>query len=316
MGGADERVLLVLDGVHAWISPRSEVLRLLPHRERRMVGAWCFVDLFGPRPVADGEAMHVPPHPHTGLQTVSWLASGRVRHRDALGSVADVVPGRVAVMTAGDGIAHAEDVVVESADSEESVLHGAQLWVALPESERRTPRTFTLHEPAPQAVVEGVRVSVFAGDLAGVRGPQWGFTPLMGVELVPASAGGGGEAVASLRLDAAYEHLLAPMAGEVTVDGVTVGVGQGLFWGTDRASVQVTLSPDARVLLLGGAPFDEEIVMWWNFVARTHDEVVAARDQWNAGGDPRFGEVDYPGGERLAAPPMPSVRLRPRGRRR
>ncbi len=355
------RELLVLEGVHARISPRSEVLRLLPHRVRRMVGAWCFVDLYGPRPVEDGDSMHVAPHPHTGLQTVSWLASGRVRHRDALGSVADIVPGRAAVMTAGHGIAHSEDVVVPEvagvdgvdgvdgvggpagvedaagvdgvegvARAGESVLHGAQLWVALPEGERARARSFVLHGPAPTVVVGGLRVSVFTGDLAGVSGPERGFTPLVGAELVPGGSGGHGDpasevaggqgdqarkARGTLGLDAAYEHLLAPMAGSVTVEGVTVGAGQGLFLGTDRESFSVTLSPDARVLLLGGAPFEEEIVMWWNFVARSHDEVVAAREAWNAGGDPRFGEVDYPGGERLTAPPLPSVRLRPRGRR-
>ena len=112
----------VYDAVHARISPRSwgnhplagEVLRLLPTRDRRMVGAWCFADIYGPRPVGPqdaGEAMHVAPHPHTGLQTVSWLVSGEVTHRDSLGTTATVVPGRAAVMTAGAGIAHAEDVV-------------------------------------------------------------------------------------------------------------------------------------------------------------------------------------------------------------
>lgn len=324
------RELLVLDAVHARISPRSEVLRVLPHRDRRMVGAWCFVDLYGPRPVTDGDAMHVAPHPHTGLQTVSWLVSGRVRHRDSLGSVADVVPGRVAVMTAGAGIAHSEDVVVpagsegeavDRGDEGAAVLHGAQLWVALPDEQRWGAKAFTLHEPAPSTVVDGVGVAVFSGALAGLVGPEQAFTPLLGAELTPAADGDGrggarGDGRARLTLEASYEHLLAPLSGEVTVEGVTVGTGQGLFLGTHRASLEVALSPDARVLLLGGTPFEEEIVMWWNFVGRTHEEVVEARERWNAGGDPRFGEVDYPDGERLAAPPLPSVRLRARGRRR
>jgi len=228
-------------------------------------------------------------------------------------------------MTAGHGIAHSEDVVVRAGAGVgvdvgregEGVLHGAQLWVALPDAERGRARAFTLHEPAPQVVAGGLRVSVFTGDLAGVSGPERGFTPLVGAELVPTVAtGDAGERTGDLALDASYEHLLAPMAGEVSVDGTTVGAGQGLFLGTNRDTVSLTLSSDARVLLLGGAPFEEEIVMWWNFVARTHDEVVEAREQWNAGGDPRFGEVEYPGGERLTAPPLPSVRLRSRGRRR
>lgn len=329
------RELRVLDAVHARISPRSEVLRLLPHRERRMVGAWCFVDLYGPREVRDGDAMHVAPHPHTGLQTVSWLVTGRVRHRDSLGTAADVVPGRVAVMTAGAGIAHSEDVVLpgggdrfERAESSSvtsvvggGLLHGAQLWVALPEAERHGPPRFVLHEPAPWVEVGRVRAQVFSGRLAGADGPEQALTPLVGAELTPGDLTG---APASLPLEPAYEHLLAPLSGAVTVDGVVASAGQGLFLGTDRAEVAVELSPDARVLLLGGAPFEEEIVMWWNFVARTHDEIEQARAQWNRTqrnraqgkgvGGPRFGEVDYPSGEWLAAPPMPNVRLRPRGR--
>ncbi len=156
-----------------------------------------------------------------------------------------------------------------------------------------------------------MRVAVFSGALAGLTGPEQGRTPLVGAEL---TADGDGRAV--LDLEPSYEHLLAPLAGSVTVEGVEVGTGQGLFLGTHRPTLDVTLSPDARVLLLGGTPFEEEIVMWWNFVGRSHEEIVEARERWNAGGDPRFGEVDYPGGERLAAPPLPSVRLRARGRRR
>ena len=153
---AHGRETTVYDAIHAKISPRSEVLRLLPHRERRMVGAWCFVDLYGPRPVtADGEAMHVPPHPHTGLQTVSWLVAGEVTHRDSLGTTSHVVPGRVAVMTAGEGIAHSEDVVPPAADVEGRCTARSCGWLC------RTPsgigaRDFVLHEPAPFVEVDGV----------------------------------------------------------------------------------------------------------------------------------------------------------------
>jgi len=297
----------VFDAIHAQISPRSEVLRLLPHRERRMVGAWCFVDLYGPRPVTgDGDAMHVAPHPHTGLQTVSWLVAGEVTHRDSLGTTAQVVPGRVAVMTAGEGIAHAEDVVPAPAGT----LHGAQLWIALPEAERHRERDFVLHEPAPYLEVDGVLARVFVGSLGGVTAEAQAFTPLVGAELTPHGSGPG-----TLPLDPAYEHILVPLAGSATVEGVAVEHGQAMYLGTSREALETTLSPDARVLLLGGVPFVEEIVMWWNFVARTHDEIDRARAQWNAIGDPRFGEVEqYPTDERLAAPPLPNVRLQPRGR--
>ncbi len=315
---AHGRETAVYDAIHAKISPRSwghhplagEVLRLLPHRERRMVGAWCFVDLYGPRPVAvgDGDAMHVAPHPHTGLQTVSWLVAGEVTHRDSLGTTAQVVPGRVAVMTAGEGIAHAEDVV--PAAEVDGMLHGAQLWVALPDAERHGARDFVLHEPAPFLEADGVLARVFMGSLGAVTAGAQAFTPLVGAELTPH-----GEGTARLPLEPAYEHVLVPLSGSVIVEGTTAGHGQAMYLGVDRSALALELSPDARVLLLGGEPFPEEIVMWWNFVARNHEEIERARERWNAGGDARFGEVThYPTDERLSAPPLPNVRLQPRGR--
>jgi redox-sensitive bicupin YhaK (pirin superfamily) len=300
----------VYDAVHARISPRSEVLRLLPTRDRRMVGAWCFADIYGPRPVGvedAGEAMHVAPHPHTGLQTVSWLVSGEVTHRDSLGTTAVVTPGRVAVMTAGSGIAHAEDVV-GSPDSA-GVLHGAQLWLALPDAERGRTPDFVLHEPAPAWAGDGVTARVFVGALAGTSGAP-AYSPVVGAELTPRGAGPG-----RLPLDPVFEHALVPLAGWAEVDGQRVEHGRAMHLGPGRHQLEVQLAPDARVLLLGGEPFAEDIVMWWNFVARTHEEIEQARTQWNAGGDPRFGEVrHYPSDERLAAPPLPTVRLRPRSR--
>ena len=306
------RETTVYDAIHAKISPRSEVLRLLPHRERRMVGAWCFVDLYGPRPVTsgDGDAMHVAPHPHTGLQTVSWLVAGEVTHRDSLGTTAQVVPGRAAVMTAGEGIAHGEDVVPPPPGSADGVLHGAQLWVALPDAERHRDRSFVLHDPAPFLESDGVLARVFVGSLGGVSAGAQGFTPLVGAELTPHGDGPG-----RLPLERAYEHVVVPLSGSATVEGTSVGHGQAMYLGVDRSTLELELTPDARVLLLGGEPFAEEIVMWWNFVARSHDEIDRARARWNAGGDERFGEVThYPTDERLAAPPLPNVRLQPRGR--
>ncbi|MEP6629500.1 MAG: pirin family protein, partial [Lapillicoccus sp.] len=300
----------VYDAVHARISPRSEVLRLLPTRARRMVGAWCFADIYGPRPVGPqdaGEAMHVAPHPHTGLQTVSWLVSGQVTHRDSLGTTAVVTPGRVAVMTAGVGIAHAEDVV--GSPDGTATLHGAQLWVALPDAERGRPADFVLHEPAPSWVGEGVAAQVFIGAVGGAAGAA-AYSPLVGAELTPRGGGSG-----RLPLDPTFEHALIPLAGWAEVEGARTGHGQAMYLGLGRDHLDLGLADDARVLLLGGKPFEEDIVMWWNFVARTHEEIEQARAQWNAGGDPRFGEVEhYPTGERLAAPPLPNVRLHPRSR--
>ena len=306
---AHGREAQVYDAIHAMISPRNEVLRLLPHKERRMVGAWCFVDVFGPTDVHGQGGMTVPPHPHMGLQTVSWLVQGTMLHRDSLGTTALVEPGRAAIMSAGNGIAHSENSPADHGP----VLHGAQLWVALPESARHGQRAFVLHESAPVWETPGLRARVFVGRLGSTVAAAQGVTPLLGAELSPQSPH---RRAGSVPLDPAYEHLLVPLAGAVQVCGVEVAAGQAIYLGTDRDEVNLGLSADARVLLLGGPPFEEEIVMWWNFVARTHEEVERARQQWNSGGDPRFGEVShFPGPERLMAPDLPNVRLVPRGRR-
>jgi redox-sensitive bicupin YhaK (pirin superfamily) len=301
----------VYDANHAMISPRNEVLRFLPHKARRMVGAWCFADVFGPTDLHDQAGMAVPPHPHMGLQTVSWLVQGTVLHRDSIGSTALVESGRVAVMSAGNGIAHAETSPQDQL-RRGSVLHGAQLWVALPESARHGEHSFVLHDPAPVRQSPGLRATVFMGRLGSTVAQAQGVTPLVGVELAPESPQSG---AGSVPLDPAYEHVLVPLAGALAVDGKEVRVGQAMYLGTDRDHLDLELTAEARVLLLGGLPFEEEVVMWWNFVARTHEEIEQARLQWNAVGDPRFGEVShYPWPERLRAPELPNVRLRPRGR--
>src|SRR5258708_3103907 len=125
--------------------PRAmPVLRTLPQRQRSLIGAWCAADHYGPLDVVHSGGMDLPPHPHTGLQTVSWLFSGEIEHRDSAGIVATVRPGELNLMTAGAGICHSEVSV-----DPDAVLHGVQLWVALPDSDRDTTRDFAHYAPAP-----------------------------------------------------------------------------------------------------------------------------------------------------------------------
>jgi redox-sensitive bicupin YhaK (pirin superfamily) len=306
---ADGHQAHVYDAIQAMIGPRNAVLRFLPHRQRRMVGAWCFVDVFGPSDIRDQGAMSVPPHPHMGLATVSWLVQGTVLHRDSIGTTALVEPGRVAIMNAGNGIAHSEN----SPAGHGPILHGTQLWVALPEGARNGQHFFTLHDPAPIRDSPGLRAKVFIGAMGSTVSPAQGLTPLVGVEISPESPH---RRAGSVPLDPEFEHLIVALVGTVRLCGVDVASGQAIYLGTHRKGLDLELSSQARVLLLGGLPFDEEIVMWWNFVGRSHEEIQQARQQWNAGGHPRFGEVShYPGPQRLRAPELPNLRLRPRGRR-
>ncbi|MEV4414326.1 pirin family protein [Catellatospora sp. NPDC049609] len=278
------------------------VSRTLPHKERRMVGAWCFVDQYGP---AEHD-MRVAPHPHTGLQTVTWLVAGEVLHRDSIGSEALIRPGQLNIMTAGHGIAHSE----ESPAGRTGPLHGVQLWVALPEQARSVAPAFAHHADLPVLTRAGAVLTVLLGELDGAVSPATAYTPIMGAE---AALDGGARLTLPLRSD--FEYAALVLDGAARVDGVPLAPGTLLYLGRERTSLDLATDAPARVLLLGGEPFDEEIVMWWNFVGRSHDDVAAAREQWMAG-DPRFGEVTGYDGAPLPAPVLPNAQLKPRGRRR
>lgn len=286
--------------------PRAmSVRRTLPQRARTLIGAWCFADHYGPDDVARTGGMNVPPHPHTGLQTVSWLFSGEVEHRDSLGSHAFVRPGELNLMTGGYGIAHSE---VSTPDT--TVLHGVQLWVALPAGHRDADRAFQHHVPDPVRL-DGAEIRVFLGSLAGAASPVRTFTPLLGAEITLAPRN-----VITLALDGAYEHGLLVDSGPVRVADTLLRPAE---LGYVRPGVEVlrlanASDEPARTVLLGGTPFEEEIVMWWNFVGRSHDDIVRARQDWQAESD-RFGAVDGYPGDRLPAPALPNATIMPRRNR-
>jgi redox-sensitive bicupin YhaK (pirin superfamily) len=284
--------------------PRAmTVRRTLPHRERSFVGAWCFVDHYGPDDTS-GAGMDVPPHPHTGLQTVSWLFAGEVEHRDSAGAHALIRPGEVNLMTAGHGIAHSE---VSTAAT--GTLHGVQLWVVLPGADRGVDRALEHHAPPLVGLLPGVRGRVFLGSLAGHTSPVGTFTPLLGAELHLEP----GRHV--LPVDPAHEHAVLVDTGVVDLQGTTLAHGDLGIVDDGRAELVLVANAPSRVLLLGGEPFEEEVVMWWNFIAGSHEEIAAIRQQWQER-SARFGEVPgYTGSTpRLDAPALPNARLRARGR--
>nr|WP_234442774.1 pirin family protein [Streptomyces sp. FxanaA7] len=283
--------------------PRAlRVRRTLPQRARTLIGAWCFADHYGPVD-AGVTGMDVPPHPHTGLQTVSWLFSGEIEHRDTLGTHALVRPGELNLMTGGHGIAHSE---VSTPDT--TVIHGVQLWVALPEEHRNAARDFQHHVPAPVRV-DGAEVKVFLGSLAGHTSPVRTFTPLLGAEIILEP-----HATVALVVDPAFEHGLLVDSGDVRlIDTVLRPAELGYVpCGVDTLTVVNESDAPARTILLGGPPFEEEIVMWWNFIGRSHEDIVRAREEWQAGSD-RFGEVEGHAGHRLPAPALPNAVIAPRG---
>jgi redox-sensitive bicupin YhaK (pirin superfamily) len=289
--------------------PRAmTVRRTLPQRKRSLIGAWCFVDHYGPDLVAERGGMVVPPHPHTGLQTVSWLFAGEVEHRDSAGSHAMVRPGELNLMTAGRGIAHSELSTPET-----TVLHGAQLWVALPDASRAHAPFFEHFVPEPASFGDAV-LRVFIGTLAGRVSTATTFTELVGAQLdLPAGAS------VDLPVDPRFEHGLLVDAGEATLEGATVPASHLGYLEPGLSTIRITAGDrPLRALLIGGVPLGESIVMWWNFIGRSHEEIVQFRAEWQAdviaGGteDGRFGTVRGYDGRALPAPELPNVRLRPR----
>jgi redox-sensitive bicupin YhaK (pirin superfamily) len=284
------------------------VRRTLPQRQRSLIGAWCFVDHYGPDPVDDTGGMNVAPHPHTGLQTVSWLFEGEIEHRDSAGNHAMVRPGQVNLMTAGRGISHSE---VSTPGTR--TLHGAQLWVALPDADRHAEPDFAHHDP-PALTGDGYTARVFLGSLLGDTSPVSTYTPLLGAEILLEP-----DTRLSLDVDPEFEHGVLVDAGMLTVGEVEAKPSDLAYVpvGSERLELRSYDEP-VRLLLLGGPPFGEPIVMWWNFVGRSHEEVVAFRQEWQAqivDGTLTDGRFGIPVDDELPpipAPELPNARLKER----
>ncbi len=289
--------------------PRAmTVRRTLPQRGRSLIGAWCFADHYGPDDVSTSGGMVVPPHPHTSLQTVSWLFSGEIEHRDSTGAHAMVRPGELNLMTAGAGVQHSEVSTPAT-----TILHGVQLWTALPESARHQKPKFERYVPE-VFDHDGVSVSVFLGSLLGHKSSASAFTPIVGAQLdLPAHT------TTIVPVDATFEHGVLVDTGWLRLDGTVIPAANIGYRAPSATQLELSTGDEpARVILLGGEPFGESIIMWWNFIGRSHDEVVASRTTWMTevidGDDLEglFGEVADYEGRALPAPELPLGRLRPR----
>lgn len=298
---------MLLEPRYVKLSTRSgvEVRRTLPNARKRMIGAWAFADHFGPTAQEDG--MVVAAHPHTGLQTATWMIEGHFEHRDSIGTIQNIEPGQLNLMTAGRGIAHSELALGDS-----STLHAVQLWIALPDSVRKMAPEFEHHGDLPELSLGATaRAKVFAGHLAGFPSQPAAtkvFTPLLGAEIriEPGSE-------VALELDPRFEHGFLNVQGELSVNDSEVPLHslEYLPTGVDGAHLRNLGDQEAILILLGGEPFEEPIVMWWNFIERSHEEIVRVREQWNASAPNIPGFVDLIGG-RTPAPELPNVTLRPR----
>jgi quercetin 2,3-dioxygenase len=270
-----------------------KVSRALPVKGRRMIGPWCFLDRYGPLTFSDGRPMDVAPHPHIGLQTVTWLLEGEVVHDDSLGCEAIVRPGSVNVMTSGRGITHAE----RTPSVNSGRLNGIQLWAALPDAHRQIAASFQHVEKVPIFERSEGIAQVFAGAISEVASPAHHYSEILGADVRVHR----GHALA-LPLRSAYEYAVLVLAGDCIVNGQWLEERVLYYLGSRRSEVAFSSREGGRLLLIGGPPFPETIVMWWNFVARTPDEIVNARADWEA--RRTFGEVRAYDGPRLSAPTL------------
>lgn len=254
------------------------------------MGAWCFLDRFGPVDVSPTRTMTVGPHPHLGLHTVTWLLNGQVLHSDSLGNRQLIRPGQLNLMTAGHGIAHAED----AREQPGRWMDGVQLWVAQPEATRHGSPSFAHHADLPVVDLPSCSATVLIGEFAGGRSPARVDSPLVGVDI----EGGGSLEVP---LDPSFEHAIAVLDGEMHLEGDPAPPHHLVYVGGGRAGVHLELAPNSRILLLGGEPVSEEILMWWNFVARDRAEMEQAYRDWESQAE-RFGPVDSTL-HRIGAPP-------------
>lgn len=277
------------------------VRRALPSRERRTVGAWCFLDHLGPVDYPAGGGLNVGPHPHIGLQTFTWMIEGEVIHRDSLGNEQTIHPGQVNLMTAGHGISHAED----SPPGRGGHAHAVQLWIALDEAHRHGPPAFRNYPVLPVIERDGCRITVLAGSLDGQRSPVEVFSPMLGVDLEARRA-----TAIDIPLDPGFEHAVLMLEGAATLDGEAATLDALAYLGGGRDRITVRTDAAARLVLVGGAPFGEDVLLWWNFVARTQRELEEAVGDWNAGR--RFGVVHGSPSHPLVAPDPSQLRLRTR----
>ncbi|WP_416402241.1 pirin family protein [Alicycliphilus denitrificans] len=270
------------------------VARMLPSRHRRTIGAWCFLDHAGPARFAAGQGLRVGPHPHTGLQTFTWMLEGEVLHRDSLGNEQVIRAGQVNLMTAGRGIAHTEESVAG-----ETRLHTAQLWIALPARVAGMAPRFDHYPDLPRWSEGGAEAVLLAGAFMGRQSPVLVHTPLVGVDWHAPR-----DAALTLALDPAFEYGLVPLTGPATAQGQALAADELLYLPPGAGTLRLELPAGTRALLIGGAPFGEDITIWWNFVGHGKPYIAQAQRDWQAHSE-RFGEVHGFDGPRIEAPPVP-----------
>jgi quercetin 2,3-dioxygenase len=283
----------------AQVGSSFTVRRAVPTKARRMIGAWCFLDHVGPADFEAGHGLNVGPHPHIGLQTFTWMIEGEILHRDSLGYEQIIRPGQVNLMTAGNGITHSE----ESLNDDSGRLHITQLWIALPDAQRQRAPDFKHYPDLPIMHHDGFKITLLAGTAFNVTAPTQVYSPLVGMDFKTSNA-----AKTTIELNPDFEYGALCLDGAMHVDGELIESGTLLYFAPGHSSLSISCDQASQLLLIGGEPFKENILMWWNFVARTPQEVIQATEDWNK--HQHFAEVKNSPLERLLAPDPAGLNLK------
>lgn len=277
------------------------IVRVLPTKNRRTIGPWCFVDLMQADDVNRPPPLEIGPHPHIGLATVTWLFTGSALHSDSLGTEQLIRPGQLNLMTSGHGIAHAEEGVDTDTTWESTGTMGVQMWLAQPEATRHGSSGFQHLDQLPEVPIGSSEARLLIGEIDGVRSEAEFAHPTIGLDIVLRGD-------TALAVDAGFEHAVVPIDKPVRVGDDIVDAGSLAIVPPGRDELVIsTRSTPSRVMVLGGAPLGGEVKMWWNFVARTTEELTAAWEDWQTGNEDRFGPVPSTL-ERIEAPTPPWIR--------
>ena len=292
---------IVIEARVAAIAEGMNVKRILPFRQRRMVGPFIFMDHAGPVAIQpkSARAMDVLPHPHIGLSTVSYLFGGKVTHRDSLGVHQDILPGEVNWMTAGKGIAHSERF--EDPAALVGGLEMIQTWVALPEKDEEADPAFTNYKPdqLPVFTDSGVWMRLIAGSAFGLKSNVKTHSPLfyLHVALEPGASIG--------VPDEHEERGLYIVKGEIEISGRAYSSGQMVVF-SKNAQPTITARRATTVMLLGGAHLGDRFI-WWNFVSSRQERIEQAKADW------KEGRIVLPPNDNREFVPLPEDHSRPSG---
>lgn len=292
---ADKQALTQVPSRKSILGNGLPIIRHLPSKTQRRIGPWCFLDHIGPTSLAAENGVDVGTHPHIGLQTVTWLFEGALLHKDSLGYEQVIEPGQLNLMTAGRGICHSE----ESPPGFSGAMHGLQFWIALPAEHEDTDPAFEHRTDLPQWQQDGAELTLVVGELEGRRSPAKVFSPLVGADIKSTA-----DTTLRLTLPAHFELGLCVNAGQVELEGTVLEDGDLYYLGCGRDTLTLRLHPGSHVMLLGGEPLDQPVLLWWNFVGRDQARIEQALKDWQGFPNQRFGAVSGYHGKPLPAPPL------------